>query len=262
MHVCNKTVRNIFHKGGYKHQKSRKKELLKKSGLQKCVKFCRKVKKNKLTQEFWNIQMSFYIDGKGFQYKQNPRDQARAFKAREWRTKSEGVSYGCTAKGKKKRSINSNFIAGISFSKGVVLCEQYFGPITGAKFADIVDSSFHSAFENSINPMLKRFLMDGCPKQNSRTAVRAVARIGRLVFKIPLRSPDLNPIENYFNLVVQKLNNEAMEEDITDETFHSFSERVKRCMLSFPVKIIGKIISTMDKPINMALKTKRQRIKC
>ena len=28
--------------------------------------------------------MSLYIDDKGFQYKQNPRDQARAHKAREW----------------------------------------------------------------------------------------------------------------------------------------------------------------------------------
>ena len=148
--------------------------------------------------------MSLYIEGKGFQYKQNPRDQARGPKAREWRTKSEGLSYGCTTKGKKEGSINSNFIVGIWFSKGVVLCEQYFGSVTGTKFADILDSSFHSAFENSINPVLKRFLMDGCPRQNSRTALRTVARVGGLVFKIPPISPDLNPMENFFNLVVQK----------------------------------------------------------
>ena len=53
--------------------------------------------------------------------------------------------------------MNSNFMIGISFSKGAVLCEQYFGLITGNKFADIVDSSFDSAFENSINPVLRRF---------------------------------------------------------------------------------------------------------
>ena len=88
--------------------------------------------------------------------------------------------------GKKEGSVNSNFIVGISFSIGVVLCEQYFGPTTGTKFADIVGSSFHSAFDNSINPVLKRFLMNGCPRQNSRTALRAVARIGRMVFKNPL----------------------------------------------------------------------------
>ena len=109
--------------------------------------------------------------------------------------------------------------------------------------------------------MLKRYLMDGCPRQNSRTALQAVARIGGLVFKITPRSPDLNPIENFFNLVVQKLKNETIEKNITDETFQSFPERVKRCMLSFPVNVIDKIISTMDKRINMALKAKGRGIK-
>ena len=175
--------------------------------------------------------------------------------------KSEGLSYGCTAKGKKEGSINSNFIVGISFSKGVVLCEQYFGLITGTKFADILDSSFHSAFENSINPLLKRLLMDGCPKQNSRTALRALAHIGGMVFKIPTRNLDQNPIQNFFNLVVEKLNNETIEKDIADETFQSFLERGKRCVLRFPVKVIDKIISTMDERISAVLKGKGQRIK-
>ena len=76
--------------------------------------------------------------------------------------------------------------------------------------------------------------MNGCPRQNSRIAFRAVARIGGLVFKIPPRNLDLNPIENFFNLVVQKLNNEAIEKDITDETFQSFSERVKKMYAKFP----------------------------
>ena len=81
---------------------SRKRGFLKKSDLEKRVKFCRKVKKLKLTQESWNDQMSLYIDCKGFQYKQNPRNQERAPKTRKYRKKSEGLSYGCTAKGKKK----------------------------------------------------------------------------------------------------------------------------------------------------------------
>ena len=59
---------------------------------------------------------------------------------------------------------------------------------------------------------------------------------------------------------MQKLNNEAIEKDITDKTFQSFSERVKSCMLSFPVKIIDKIISPMDKRINMVLKVKGKRL--
>ena len=66
MHVCNRTIGNILHKGGYKYQKSRRKGLLKKSDLQKRVRFCRKVKKHKLTQELRNNQLSLYMDGKGF----------------------------------------------------------------------------------------------------------------------------------------------------------------------------------------------------
>ena len=109
--------------------------------------------------------------------------------------------------------------------------------------------------------MLKRLLMDGCLRQNSRTALRALAHIGCMVFKIPTKNLDQNPIQNFFNLVVEKLNNEAIEKDITDETFQSFSERGKRCMLRFPVEVIDKIISTMDERINTVLKGKGQRIK-
>ena len=125
-------------------------------------------------------------------------------------------------KGKKEGSINSNFIVGISFSKGVVLCKQYFGPIIATKFANIVDSSFHSTFENSINPVPKRDLIDGCPRQNSRTAHNDVARIGGLAFKIPPRSPNLNAIKNFFNLVVHKLNNRAIEKALQTKLFRAF----------------------------------------
>ena len=59
----------------------------------------------------------------------------------------------------------------------------------------------------------------------------------------------------------KKLNNEAIEKDIKNETFQSFSERVKSCILCFPVKVIGKIISAMDERLNMVMKAKGQRIK-
>ena len=102
----------------------------------------------------------------------------------------------------KKRSLNSNFLVCISYRKSVVLCKQYFGPITGTKFVDIADSSFHFAFDNSINPMLNKFLIDRCRRQNTMTALCAAARVGEPVFKTSPKSPDLNPIENFFNLLV------------------------------------------------------------
>lgn len=151
MHAYNRTIRNIPCKGGYKNLKSRKSGLLKNIDFQIRVKFCRKFKKNKLTQELWNNRMSFNKDGKRFQYEQNPREQTRAPKTREWRKKCHGFPYGCAAEGKRKGFISSNFIVGISFRKGIVLCGKYCGQMTGTKCADFVDLSFYSASENSIN---------------------------------------------------------------------------------------------------------------
>ena len=38
--------------------------------------------------------------------------------------------------------------------------------------------------------------MDGCSRQNSKEALKALEGVGALVFKILPRSLDLNPIEN------------------------------------------------------------------
>lgn len=69
-----------------------------------------------------------YIDGVGFEFKTKPLDQARAPSAREWRLKSEGLKV--TMKGKKEGSRNANFMVGISYEKGVIAVQQYFGTIT------------------------------------------------------------------------------------------------------------------------------------
>jgi len=40
------------------------------------------------------------LDGKGFEFKSNPSDQARAPKGRLWRKRKEGLDIHCTAKEK------------------------------------------------------------------------------------------------------------------------------------------------------------------
>ena len=160
-------------------------------------KFCNKVLRKKLGQNFWNTGISLYLDGKGFEYKSNPRDQARAPKARQWRKRGKGLKFRCTAKGKKEGSTNVNFMVAIAYGKGVVLCEQWEGAVTGAKFPGIVQRCFKKAFRKSANPKGKLFLMDGCPRQNSKVALRAIEKVGAKVFRIPPRSRDLNPIENF-----------------------------------------------------------------
>ena len=100
--VSNRTIRRHLNKCGYKYLRSRKKGLLLKSDLRKRMRFCRKIKMRNLGSEFWQRGISMYLDGKGFQYKSNPHGEARAPKAREWRKESEGLDYGCVAKGRKE----------------------------------------------------------------------------------------------------------------------------------------------------------------
>ncbi len=49
--------------------------------------------------------------------------------------RGEGLKFRCTAKGRKEGSTNVNFMVGIAHNKGIVLCEQWDGRITGEKFA-------------------------------------------------------------------------------------------------------------------------------
>ena len=62
---------NELTKAGYGFRQSRRKGLLKKQDLRERLKFCRKIKKHKLGQEFWNEGIwnegiSLYLDGKEF----------------------------------------------------------------------------------------------------------------------------------------------------------------------------------------------------
>lgn len=174
-----------------------------------------------------------YVDGKGFAWKKNPRDQARAPKAMIWRQANEGLEFGCTAKAGKAGVTNLNFVVGISFNKGVVLCERYMGAITGEKYASITKNNFPQALENSINQRAKRIVQDNCPRQQSKIAKLALAQIGAKQMKIPARSPDINCIENLFAQVVKLLDKQAIENNITSETKDEFESRVKETLFNF-----------------------------
>ena len=259
-HVCNRTLRNYLNRNGYRYLRSRKKGLLYQSDLRKRLSYCRKVNRMKLDLNFWTTQVSFYLDGKGFQYKQNPKDMARAPHTREWRKGSEGLKYGCVAKGSKEGVRNANFMVAMSYNKGIVLSKQYMGPITGGIFADIVREEFPAALDASINPVARRLLMDGCPRQNSKVALDAIKDVNAIVMSIPPRSPDLNPIENIFGQVSRILEQQAVERNITQESFVNFSLRVKETLVQFDKERINKVIESMPKRINDVIRLKGQRI--
>ena len=113
--------------------------------------FAKNIRKRKLGQSFWNNHVAIYLDAKGFQYKTQPLDQARALSAREWRKRNEGLKFGCTAKGSKEGCVNVNFMVGISQSKGVVLCHHYKKALTADKMVQIIETAMPEAFDKSVD---------------------------------------------------------------------------------------------------------------
>ena len=94
--------------------------------------------------------------------------------------------------------------------------KQYFGSITGAKFADIVksDIDFPVAFKKCSNSKGKldgRPRMDGSPRQNFVAGLSDVGGINGRVIKIPARSLYLKPRKNFFNSVSVELGREAAQ---------------------------------------------------
>jgi len=257
--ACNKTICRALKSRGYEYLNTRRKGLMSALDFQKRLDFCAKVRRHRLGKSFWTDRISFYMDATGFQFKTNPLDQARAPKAREWRKRSEGLTM--TAKGKKEGVTNANFMVGISYNKGVVLCESYTGSISGDKIAAMVKKTFPGAFKKSISPKEKRVLMDGCPRQNSKTARQAYDSVQAKIMVIPPRSPDLNPIENFFHLVKNDLRQQAIDKQITKENLKEFNKRVKKTLKNFPLIKINNIIASMDKRIQEVVDADGRRIK-
>lgn len=201
-HVSDSTVVRVLRRNGYRYLQSRKKGLMSKHDARTRLLFAQKVKRI-LSGDFWRTGIGFYFDGASWTHKTNPSDQARSTTSMAWRRKSEGLSLNCTTKGKKEGSggkMVKVFVA-IAHGHGAVLCEQYEEQLTGQFFADFVKEHFQNTFNNTSNPRGKLFLQDGDPSQNSLKAKNAMSDIGARVFPIPPRSPDINPIENFFHLV-------------------------------------------------------------
>ena len=260
--ISDQTVTRVLRRHGYHYLQSRKKGLMSKHDARTRLLFARKVKRI-LSQDFWKTGIGFYFDGASWTHKTNPSDQARSTASMAWRKKSEGLSLNCTTKGKKEGSggkMIKVFVA-IAYGHGAVLCEQYEEQLTGQLFADFVREHFLNTFDNSSNPRGKLFLQDGDPSQNSLKAKNAISNIGARIFPIPPRSPDINPIENFFHLVKTKLNKDALEQNITKESYQEFSNCVKETILNFPAATIDNIIESMNKRMNMIIKKKGQRLR-
>ena len=256
-----KTFRRLLAKLGYRYIQCMRKGILSKEDLNLRLKFARKCKR--LPQNFWEDGIGFYLDGTSWAHKTDPKKTAITTRTRIWRKKSEYLERLCTAKGKKEGTggQTAKFMVAIAFGKGVVKCHQYTEHVSGEMFSQFIKDHFAEMFEVSANPKGKLFLQDGDPSQNSKLAKEAMDLVPCRLFHIPARSPDLNPIENIFHLIGNQLKQDAIQRNITKESFVAFSARVKRTILRFPTDVINKTIASMPKRIEMVLKNKGLRTK-
>ena len=100
----------------------------------------------------------------------------------------------------------------------------------------------------------------GDPCQNSKAAKTATDKIGPVQFSIPPHSPDLNPIENVFNLVPKKLSSDAVKHSIFKETYAKLVESVENTYLSYTAEPIDNIIKSMPKRISQVIQSKGHRL--
>ena len=260
-HVSMSTIGRVLRKHGYRYRHSRRKGIMKRSDFQKRLAFARSALR--FPKNFWMNRINFYLDGTGFTHKTNPHDEARSTRTMAWRRRSEGLDKMCTTKGKRAGTGGrmSNFMVALSPNRGVVFCEQYYRRWNGDSFSAMVKKHFPGIYERTGHITGTLFLQDGCPVQNSAKARKAFDKVNAKVFPIPPRSPDLNPIENFFNLIAQKLSDDALTNRITHETFEEFSARVKNTIENFDVEAIDRIIKSMPNRVQKIIKRRGGRLR-
>ena len=133
--------------------------------------------------------------------------------------------------------------------------------MTGNFFASFINENFEQMFLNSKKANTRLFIQDNDPCQNSRAARIAWERANVELVKIPPRSPDLNPVENVFKVVREDLSTQAKENQIQQETFAEFKERVRVNILGFPLLKINNLIASMDKRLKQIIERKGQRLR-
>ena len=84
---------------------------------------------------------------------------------------------------------------------------------------------------------------------------------GSKELKIPPHSPDVNPIENLFHSMREKLRQQALKQNITHETFREFSDRVTTSLNNFSIAEIDKTIESMNNRLQLIKQSNGQRIK-
>ena len=195
--MSNRTFRRGMNLMGYKWRNTRRKGKLLPSDIKLRLKYCRKMKKQNIPgDKLWTEGIALYIDGVGYEYKQNPHEHARALGSREWRMVNEGLAINCTSKGMKEGKTCVKFMVGMTYGEGVVMCIPLTQRMSGQYYADIIKAHFRESLRLS-GKTCNRILQDGDLSQNSLLARNELTRQHISLFSIPARSPDLILLRTY-----------------------------------------------------------------
>ena len=259
--MSNSTFRRVLKQMGYRWRNTRRKGKLLPKDLRLRMEFCRKmIRLNLNNHNFWQNGIALYVDGVGFEYKSNPFEHAKSLGSREWRMASEGLKLNCTSKGRKEGKTTVQFIVGMTYEEGVVLCVPMTQRISGQYYAEIIRDHVKDALRRS-GKTSKRILQDGDPSQNSKLARKELFKQNIRLFSIPPRSPDLNPIENLFNQVRLKIKADSLSKQLQKESKVEFIERVRGLLTGFDKNRINNLILSMPKRVQMVFDKKGIRVK-
>eukprot|EP00112_Aurelia_sp_Birch-Aquarium-sp1_P008431 Seg1928.5 transcript_id=Seg1928.5/GoldUCD/mRNA.D3Y31 product="Transposable element Tcb2 transposase" protein_id=Seg1928.5/GoldUCD/D3Y31 len=255
-----RSIRRFLNQNEYHYLQARKKGLLTNADRKIPVAFAKKMLKDQ-PANFWCNKIAFYLDGVGFVYKRNPKDQVMAPSGRVWRKRNEGLAQGCTAKGSACGTGGKyvKFIVAISFRKGVI-CAKSYEKMDGEFFSKFLLENFEEMV-NHAGKQSRLWIQDGDPSQNSKLAKQAMTIVNSELLPIPPGSPDLNPIENLFKQVKVTLGKDAIKNNITAETKQDFEYRVRQTLLETPIAIIDNIILSMNKRLKQIIACKGERLK-
>ena len=258
--VSNRSIRRVLNKNGIKYLHLRKKGILLPLDLKKRLKFTRRCSRHCIAS-FWQRGISMYLDGVGFEWKINPNTSVAGTRAMGWRKRSQGLDINQTAKGKKEGKKNAYFYVGISYNKGVVMCKAYTGRMNSERYQDLIVPSIVEGVRKSINPLGKRVLQDNCSIMNQKQVVEKLFEEGIKRFQIPARSPDINCIENVFHKMRKEIQRDAINRNISNESFRQFQARCAHIIRNFSVPYINKVIDSMPKRIDLIKSRHGQRIR-
>eukprot|EP00794_Sanderia_malayensis_P012556 gene12555-biopygen10007 len=255
-----RTVSKFLNKHGYHYLQAHKKGLLSEKDKIKIIKFANRVLRE-FDENFWTQLVAFYLDGVGFVYKRNPKDQALAPTGRVWRKRKEDVAQGCTAKGSASGTGGKyvKLVFTISHDKGIVMHKRY-EKMDGAYFVDFLTRTFNTMVDRAAKGT-RVWVQDGDPSQNSKMARNTMERINSDLFGIPPRSPDMNPIEKNFRIGEKKMHEDGIKHDISVESMSEFHDRIIRTMNAIPIPVIKKTIESIDIRMQKIIECKGERLK-